>query len=191
MMFDPRAIGPRFWYLGLIGLVALQRVGELILSERHIRKLEACGAREVGARHFRWMVIGHAAFLVSSALEPWLGDRHFQPVIGSAALAVLAAAQLIRYWTIRSLGVLWTARVMAVPGVERIRSGPYRWIRHPVYLVVAVEIVALPMVFGGWMTAVTFSLVNSAILAVRITVENSVLDAMPLPVSVEGEPSCR
>lgn len=183
---DPRSLDPRFWYLGLVGLVAVQRLGEMVLSKRHVRRLEQGGGREVGQGHYRWMVILHVAFLGSCALEPWLADRHFGPLAGPVALAVLLAAQGMRIWTMRSLGVLWTTRVMVVPGAERVTTGPYRWMRHPVYLAVFAEIVALPMVFGGWVTAATFTVLNLGIVAARVRIENTVLDAMPIPAGVKG-----
>jgi len=183
---DLGAADARLWYLALIGLIAVQRIGELILSNRHVRALEARGAREVGRKHFPLMVIVHSAFLVSSALEPWVADRHFLPVVGGTALVVLVMAQLIRLWTMRSLGVLWTTRVMAVPGIERVTSGPYRWLRHPVYWVVVAEMAAVPMVLGSWVTATVFGLLHLAVIATRIRVENRVLDAMPIPVDRPG-----
>ena len=171
-------VDSRVWYLGLIALVSLQRLWELALSRRHVRELEALGAREVGGDHYRWMVALHVAFLMSCALEPWLADRSFEPLVGGVALAVLAAAQGLRFWTISTLGDLWTTRVMVVPGARRVTTGPYRWLRHPNYVAVIAEIAAIPMVHTAWVTAVVFSLLNLGMLSARLKVERTVVEGM-------------
>lgn len=178
MNADVAAVDSRVWYLGLIALISLQRLWELALSKRHARKLEDLGGYEVGGDHYRWMVTLHIAFLISCALEPWLADRRFSPLVGGAALVVLAAAQILRWWTMATLGERWTTRVMVVPGARPTITGPYRWMRHPNYVAVIAEMAAIPMVHTAWVTAVVFSLLNLGVLSARLKVENEVLETM-------------
>lgn len=172
------AVDSRVWYLGLIALISLQRLWELALSKRHVRRLAERGAHEVGGDHYRWMVALHIAFLASCALEPWLADRRFSPLVGGVALVVLAAAQGLRWWTMATLGERWTTRVMVVPGAPPISTGPYRWLRHPNYVAVVAEMAAIPMVHTAWVTAVVFSLLNLAMLSARLKVESAALETM-------------
>lgn len=159
----------------LIAVIAVQRLWELGLSRRHITALRARGAVEVGADHYPWMVALHTMFLVSCLFEVWLLDRPWQAVVAAVAIAVLALALALRWWTLRTLGDRWTTRVFVVPGEDLVRDGPYRWLRHPNYLVVVMEIAAIPMVHCAWMTSVLFSVANLVLLRERIRVEDRAL----------------
>jgi methyltransferase len=161
----------------LIAAVALQRLWELALSRRHLRALLARGAREVGASHYPWMVALHTAFLVACLAEVWLLGRPFRLPLALGALAVLAVAVALRLWTLASLGERWTTRVLVLPGEPLVTAGPYRWLRHPNYLVVVLELAAIPLVHGAWLTAVVFGLGNLALLRLRIGVEEAALAA--------------
>ncbi|MDX1630805.1 MAG: isoprenylcysteine carboxyl methyltransferase family protein [Thermoanaerobaculia bacterium] len=165
----------RFLYLLLVGLVAAERLVELRVSRRNEERLRTRGARETGAGHYPFMVGLHGALLVAAPLEVWLLDREFHPLVGPAMLLVLAATMALRYWVVATLGVRWTTRVMVLPGAPRIRRGPYRWARHPNYLAVGLEVVALPLVHSAWITALLFGLANGCLLAVRIRVEERAL----------------
>lgn len=165
----------RVAYVLLIGLVAGQRLCELAVSRRHVRALMARGAREVGAGHYPWMVALHSAFLVSCVAEVWLLDRPFRPAQAAPWLVVLVAALALRWWTLRSLGERWTTRVMVLPGAPLVTRGPYRWLRHPNYLVVVLELAAIPMLHGAWLTALLFGAANLALLARRISAEETAL----------------
>ncbi len=165
----------RWLYLGLIGLIVVQRLGELRLAKRNERLARAAGAVEAGAGHYPWMVALHTLFLVSCPLEVWLLERPFVPPQAGAMLLLLGGATALRYWAISSLGERWTTRILVVPGAPLVTGGPYRWLAHPNYLAVVVEIAALPLVHGAWLTAVVFSLANLVLLAVRITVESAAL----------------
>lgn len=165
----------RIAFLLLIGLIAGQRLWELAVSRRHVRALMARGAREVGAGHYPWMVALHSAFLVSCVAEVWLLDRPFRPAQALPWLVVLAAALGLRAWTLRSLGERWTTRVMVLPGAPLVTRGPYRWLRHPNYLVVVLELAAIPMLHGAWLTALLFGAANLALLTRRIGAEEAAL----------------
>jgi len=167
----------RWLYLGLILLVVFQRSSELRLAQRNERLARAAGAIEAGAGHYPWMVAIHTLFLISCVLEVWLLDRPFTPRAGGAMLLLLAVATALRYWTITILGERWTTRILVRPGVPLITGGPFRWLRHPNYLAVVIEIAALPLVHGAWLTAVVFSVVNAALLTVRIRAENTALES--------------
>lgn len=158
-------------YTALVALVAIARLIELRVAERNRRSLIERGGREVGAGHYPVMVALHSAFLVACPIEVWMMDRSFHPWLATAMVAALAGAAALRLWVISSLGERWTTRVICLPDEPLVAEGPYRWLRHPNYVAVAVEIVALPMVHTAWLTALVFSLANAALLGVRIRTE--------------------
>lgn len=156
----------------LVLLVAVQRLVELQLSRRNEARLVAAGAVEAGASHYPLFVALHAAWLAALLLTvPW--DRP----AATWPLAAFFALQPLRCWCIRSLGERWTTRVLVVPGAAAVRRGPYRWLRHPNYLVVVLEIALLPLAFGAVGLALAFSLANALLLAWRIRVEERTLRA--------------
>jgi methyltransferase len=133
--------------------------------------MKARGGREVAAAHYPFMVALHAAFLVAAPLEVLLLERPFRPVLALAAIGALLAAEALRVWTLSTLGDRWSTRVIVVPGEPAVTGGPFRFLRHPNYLVVALEIAALPLVHSAWLTAIAFSALNAALMAVRIPAE--------------------
>jgi methyltransferase len=162
-------------YVLLIFAIGLERVAELIVSERHARWAFAHGGVEYGRSHYGVMATIHGAFLVSCVAEVAVAGRPFLPWLGWPMLAVVCAAQALRWWCIATLGKQWNTRVIVVPGLPLVTTGPYRWLAHPNYVAVAVEVLALPMVHTAWVTAVVFSLANATLMAVRIPVEERVL----------------
>lgn len=151
-------------------LVVIQRLGELIYAARNTRALLARGAVEYGRNHYPLIVALHAAWLVSLAIfVPW----HTAP--NWYWLALFAVLQVARVWVVASLGPHWTTRIIVLPGAKLVKRGPYRWISHPNYVVVAAEIAVLPLAFGAWPIALVFTLLNAAILAWRIRVESGAL----------------
>jgi len=168
-------VDSRVAFAVLIAVIALQRLWELRISNRHLRTLRARGGYEVGGAHYPLMVALHTAFLVSCVAEVWLLRRPWRPDIAGVALAVLVAALVLRWWVLSTLGDRWTTRVMVLPEEQLITDGPYRWLRHPNYLAVVLEIVAIPMLHSAWLTAVVFSLANLLVLRARIGVEDRAL----------------
>ena len=164
-------------YTGLVAAVAAVRLAELVLARRNFARCRAQGGVEAGAGHYPWMVALHAAWLAACVLEVRLADRPFRPALAAVALALLAGAMALRWWVIATLGERWTTRVICVPGAAPVTGGPYRWLRHPNYLAVVAEILALPLVHGAWITAVVASLANAALLRVRIAAEEAALAA--------------
>lgn len=162
-------------YLGFLGLLALERVLELVLSRHNARQARAAGAVEAGQGHYPVMVAFHTLFLVSCAAEVLLVPRSFPGPLGWVALGVAVAAQGLRYWAVASLGPRWNTRVLVWPGVPPVTSGPYRFLRHPNYLAIVLEMLAVPLVYGAWVTAGVFSLGNLLLLRVRIRSEEKAL----------------
>jgi methyltransferase len=150
-------------------IVTLQRLVELWVSNINTGRLVARGAREVGRSHYPLIVGLHVAWL--AALWWWAPGRD----INSPLLLAFALLQLGRLWVIATLGSRWTTRIIVVPGMPLVQSGPYRFVRHPNYMVVIAEIALLPLVFGLWPIALIFTVLNAAVLAVRIREENEAL----------------
>jgi methyltransferase len=153
----------------VLALVTLQRLGELVLARRNTRRLLARGAYEASPGHYPLIVALHAAWL----LGLWLLGRD-RPV-QLAWLAVFLALQAGRLWVLASLGGRWTTRIIVLPGAAPVRTGPYRWLRHPNYLVVAGEILTLPLALGLPVYGLAFSALNALVLAVRIRAEAAAL----------------
>ena len=152
----------------ILALVALQRLGELALASRNTKALLAQGAVEIGAAHYPLIVALHLAWLVSILL--------FLPhpaTIQWPLLAVFVGLQALRLWVLATLGPYWTTRIITLPGAPLVTGGPYRFVRHPNYLVVAGEIAVLPLVFGEIPVALFFSVANAAMLAWRIRQEET------------------
>lgn len=155
-------------------LVAVQRLLEVWYSRRNERRLRARGAVERGSGHFPAMVAIHTLWLVSTLVEGLLRGPE-PPVWWPVPLAAFLLVQPLRYWAILTLGVNWNVRVLVVPGGKLVKNGPYRYFPHPNYVVVAVEVLTFPLIFGAWITAVVFSLLNAALLYLRIRTENRAL----------------
>jgi methyltransferase len=157
-----------------VALVGLQRLLELRLSRRHERLLRARGAVERGREHYSLMITLHVLWLVSTLVEGTLrgpGLAAWWPI----PLALFLLVQPLRYWAIVSLGENWNTRILVVPGEGLVGRGPYRYLWHPNYVVVAVEIATFPLIFGAWATALVFSILNAALLYVRVREENRAL----------------
>ncbi|MGW7454564.1 isoprenylcysteine carboxyl methyltransferase family protein [Streptomyces sp. NPDC054787] len=162
-------------YLLLIGLVVAERLAELITARRHTAWSVARGAREHGRGHYPAMVALHTALLVGCVVEPWAADRPFLPWLGWPALAVTVLAQGLRWWCVATLGQRWNTRVFVVPGLPLVEAGPYRLLRHPNYVAVVAEGIALPLVHTAWVTALGFTVLNLLLLRVRIGCEDAAL----------------
>ncbi|WNG40456.1 hypothetical protein F0U61_47315 [Archangium violaceum] len=164
-------------YLAFLGLLAAERLVELVISQRNAARAFARGGVETGQRHYRVMVVLHSLFLVACVAEVVALRRPFPGGIGFAALGVALVAQALRYWSIVSLGELWNTRIIVVPGLSPVTRGPYRYLRHPNYVAVVLELAAVPLIHGAWVTAVVFSLANAGLLLVRIRAEEAALGA--------------
>lgn len=155
--------------VAVLTLVTLQRLMELVLARRNTRILIAHGGIEIGAGHYPLIVALHAAWLAGLWALAW------NRPIDLALLGIFAGLQALRLWVLVSLRERWTTRIIIVPGLPLVRKGPYRFLRHPNYLIVAAEILILPLGFGLTAYAVLFSALNAVVLAVRIRTENRAL----------------
>jgi methyltransferase len=163
-------------YAVLILATGGERILELVVSKRNAAWAFARGGVEFGQRHFPPMVVLHTGLLLACIVEVVVAERPFIPALGWPALAVALASQALRWWCIRTLGPRWNTRVIVVPGLPLVTSGPYRWLRHPNYIVVVAEGIALPLVHTAWVTAIVFTVLNAILLlAFRIPVEEKAL----------------
>lgn len=162
-------------YLLLILAVAAERVFELILTRRNAARMLARGGHPAGDGHYPAMVILHTALLAGAPLEVLLLSRTFHAWLGWPMLALVLATMALRYWAIRTLGDRWTTRIFVVPGEPPVASGPYRYLRHPNYLAVILEVAALPLVHTAWLTASLGSFANAWVLRARIRAEEAAL----------------
>jgi len=157
----------------ILGLVTLQRLGELVLSKRNTDRLRARGAYEVAAGHYPLIVALHAAWLAGLwVLVAW---RAPDTEVSWPWLGVFVVLQALRVWVIATLGPRWTTRIIVLPGAPLVADGPYRFVSHPNYWVVAAEILVLPLVFGLVWYGIAFSVLNAAVLWIRIRAEEAAL----------------
>jgi methyltransferase len=163
------------FYVVLIVAVALERAAELVVAQRNLAWSRARGGTEFGARHYPVMVTLHTGLLAGCLAEAIGLHRPFIGALGWPMLAIMLAAQGLRWWCITTLGRQWNTRVVVIPGAVRVADGPYRFVSHPNYVAVIAEGVALPLVHTAWITALVFSMLNAALLRTRIKVEDAAL----------------
>lgn len=166
--------GTRLYLLLLAALLA-ERLVELRLSRRNAAAAFARGGVEVGQRHFRAMTALHSLWFAACAAEALVTQERGPLWLGAAGLAAALGAQALRWWAIGALGDRWNVRVIAVPGDPPVVAGPYRFVRHPNYLAVVIELACVPLVHFAWRTALAFSVANAVLLAVRIRAEERAL----------------
>lgn len=163
--------------IAVVAAVALERLAELHLSRRNAAWAMAHGGVEVGKGAYRSMAMFHVAFLIACVAEPLLLRRTFTPSLAAASLVVLLGAQALRWWAILTLGRRWNTRIIVIPDATPVTSGPFRWVRHPNYVAVIAEMVALPLLGGAWVTALVATVGNALLMRVRIASEERALGA--------------
>jgi methyltransferase len=166
------------WYVLLVAAVAVERVAELVVARRNLAWSKAQGGVEFGASHYPVMVVLHTGLLIGALVEVIGLHRPFLPALGWPMFAIVVAAQGLRWWCITTLGQQWNTRVVVIPGAQRVAGGPYRFFSHPNYVAVIAEGIALPLVHTGWITALVFTVLNAALLSVRIRTENAALASL-------------
>jgi methyltransferase len=157
----------------VLGFVVVQRAAELVFAAINTSRLRARGAVEVDARGYLWFVVLHIAWLTSLVVLVPVETAASWPL-----LAIFAVLQLARLWVIATLGQRWTTRVIVPPGAKLIEGGPYRYLRHPNYAIVAAEIAVVPLAFGAIAIALAFSAINLALIRRRIAIEDRALAAL-------------
>lgn len=162
-------------YLALLCLVALLRVYELRISRRHQQEMAARGASKIADPRFRWMVLLHTGVLLGAACEVVFLHRPFIPFLAAVCFLIFVAANVVRWWVIRTLGEHWNVQVMNSTGLGVVTSGPFRYVRHPNYAAVFVEMLVLPLIHTAWITAILGSTAHILVLSQRLATEEKVL----------------
>jgi len=162
-------------YLGLLLVVGLLRLVELQISRRHQREMVARGATKVNDPRFLWMVLVHTGVLVGAAVEVVFLHRPFIPLLAAICFVVFLAANGVRWWVIRTLGEHWNAQVVDSTGLGVVTTGPFRYVRHPNYAAVFVEMLTLPLIHTAWITALAGSLAHIVVLSQRLSTEERIL----------------
>src|SRR5271170_2036217 len=176
-------------FLGLLVVVALLRIVELQISRRHQQEMIARGAAKVEEPRFRWMVLLHTAVLIGAGLEVVLLRRPFIPILATIMFAIFLAANIVRWWVIRTLGDHWNVQVMDSMRLGVVTSGPFRFVRHPNYAAVFAEMIALPLIHTAWITALVGTVAHIVVLSQRLSTEERVLFANPdYRAAMSGKP---
>jgi len=155
-------------------IIIIQRLVELFIAKRNETWMRSQGAYEVGARHYPFMVLMHIAFFISLLIEVTIVNRPL-PAYWLALLILFITVQILRVWCLLSLGKFWNTKIIILPGADVVMRGPYRFIRHPNYLIVTIELLVLPLMFNAFITATIFSILNIWMLSVRIPTEEKAL----------------
>jgi len=166
------------WYTLLVLAVGVERLLELVVARRNLRWAQERGGVEYGAGHFPLMVALHVGLLAGCLVEVWLLDPPWLPWLGWPMLALVVLSQALRWWCIHTLGPRWNTRVVVVPGLPLVTGGPYRYLRHPNYVAVVMEGIALPLVHTAVITAVVFTALDAVLLRHRIGVEDRALEGL-------------
>jgi methyltransferase len=161
-----------FWLF--VSFAILQRLGELILAKRNERLLRTEGAIEYDEHGYKYIVVMHVLFFVSLISEKLIEDTILNPY-WYIFFGLFVCAQFLRYWAIASLGKFWNTRILVVPDGQLVAKGPYRYLRHPNYLAVAIEIASIPLLFSCYFTALVFCVANGLLLSRRIRIESIAL----------------
>ncbi len=164
-----------WFFTALVLLVGVERIAELVVSLRNASWSFARGGVEYGRGHYPPMVLLHTGLLAGALIEAWVRRPDPSALLAGSMLLLVLASQGLRWWCIAALGRQWNTRVIVVPGLKPVTRGPYRFLSHPNYVAVVVEGIALPLVHAAWITAVVFTVLNAALLTVRIRVENDAL----------------
>jgi methyltransferase len=163
-----------FYYLFILA-VGIERLIELVVSRRNANWSIAQGGKEFGQGHYPVMVSMHTLLLVSCVVEVATTHRPFIPWLGWPMVGLVVLSTVVRWWCVAILGKHWNPRLIVIPGAPLVHRGPYRWLHHPNYTAVAVEVVALPLIHSAWVTAIVFTIANAVVLNVRIRAENVAL----------------
>jgi methyltransferase len=166
-------------YISLLALVGIERFAELGISRRNQQRMAAQGVRKIHEPHFRWLVLFHGVILVSAGLEVLFLHRPLIPWLAASMAALFVLSNVLRWWVIRELAELWNVQIMDSARISVVTTGPYRWVRHPNYAGVVMEVFSLPMIHTAWITAIAGTAMYFEILRRRVRMEDDVLMADP------------
>ena len=170
-------------FFALIACVAIQRIFELVKSNRHRKILLARGGVEYASGHYKYMVLLHASWFVSMVLEVHYLDRPFYLWLFVIALVGMIAGNALRYTSMHTLGVRWSTRIIILPGKAPIHTGLYKYFRHPIYVGVCLELACIPLLHTAYLTALIFTILNAILLRTRIREEEKALKLWALPIN--------
>ena len=160
----------------ILSIIIIQRLTELVIAKRTEKWLREHGAVEFGQEHYKYIVLLHTMFFLSMLIEYIFRERHLDfSVINYLFLVIFILLQIMRIWVLISLGKYWNTKILRIPDSVLISKGPYRYFKHPNYIIVVCEIFVIPLIFDLYYTAVIFSVLNAVMLKVRIKEENKVL----------------
>ncbi|MFD1038641.1 isoprenylcysteine carboxyl methyltransferase family protein [Virgibacillus byunsanensis] len=160
------------WIL-LIGIVC-QRLVELIIARSNERWMKERGGIEKGAKHYKWFIYLHSLFFISIIVESIAREGFNQP-LNYFLFTIFIATQITRVWCIHTLGRFWNTKIIVLPGVSLIKKGPYKYVKHPNYIIVALELFLIPLLFGAYLTAFVFPILHMLLLRIRIPREEKAL----------------
>lgn len=158
----------------LLAILIVQRITELWIARKNESWMKEQGAYEVGKSHYKYIVLVHLMFFVSLLLEVQYTERGM-PQWWMFPFVFFIVTQILRVWSIASLGRYWNTRIIILPGINVVSKGPYRFLRHPNYLIVAAEILVIPLIFQAYFTAIFFTILNAIVLSIRIPIEEKAL----------------
>ncbi|WP_059170897.1 isoprenylcysteine carboxyl methyltransferase family protein [Bacillus sp. FJAT-27445] len=164
-------------FLVFLAFVIVQRVIELAIARKNEKRMKREGAFEFGQEHYPWMVLMHAAFFLSLIIEFWIFKKTPSPY-WPILLTIFILTQMGRVWALASLGKYWNTKIIVLPGARVVKKGPYRFIRHPNYVIVTLELLVIPLLFDAYITAAVFAVLNAIMLSVRISAEEDALKTL-------------
>jgi methyltransferase len=167
----------RWIFFGFLGLLGLQRLLELRLSQRNEERIRRMGGVEHAPGHFKWMKFLHTSWFLAMIGEVILLKRPFRPALAGIAFLLASLGQALRYAAIQTLGPRWTVRILTLPESTLVHRGIYRYIQHPNYAGVVLEILSVPLLHSAYLTSILWSLMNGVILAIRVREEEKALRA--------------
>jgi methyltransferase len=170
---------PLFMWI-LFGLIIIQRLMELQIARRNEKWMKENGAFEIGKEHYKWFVLIHSLFFLSILIEIMLRDGFALP-FNYFLFMLFLLTQMARVWCIRSLGKFWNTKIIVLPGSSLVKKGPYKYVKHPNYIIVGVELLIIPLLFGAYITAVIFPILHLLLLRVRIPCEEKALNKAVRP----------
>lgn len=162
------------WLFGLFLFLISQRLIELFIAKRNEKWMKKRGGIEKGEGHYRWFIIIHILFFISILAETFIRSNQMI-YVNYILLFIFIITQMGRFWCIYSLGRFWNTKVIILPGEPIIKKGPYKYIKHPNYIIVGVELFVIPLLFGAYVTAIIFPILHILLLRMRIPIENKAL----------------
>ncbi|MFS0672631.1 isoprenylcysteine carboxyl methyltransferase family protein [Ornithinibacillus sp. 179-J 7C1 HS] len=167
------------WMWMLIFFIIGQRIFELVIAKKNESWMKARGGIETGSEHYKWFIYLHVLFFLSVILETMMKLNNQIIEFRYFYFLIFCSAQLARFWCIHSLGRFWNTKIIVMPRVALIKKGPYKYVKHPNYIIVAVELFVIPMLFNAYLTAIVFPLLHLLLLRIRIPLEEKALASVP------------